>query len=99
MNINSGSLGQQPIKFQGNVIPPVTPPTLTDVMTRLAQVQQNQAQILKAVQTLQANQIRMARMTALMFEATSVSAPSAHNLVISLAGSWIQDMTANAQRG
>jgi hypothetical protein len=64
----SVSIPRQPIKHQGLVTPAALTPTLADVMTALAQVQQNQAQILAAVQTTWKNQLETYIYLELMFE-------------------------------
>jgi hypothetical protein len=70
MNTNR-SVAQQPLKFSGLVGANAPAPTLADVMTRLSQVQQNQAQIWKGVQAGLINQILLADMLAGLFMATT----------------------------
>ena len=93
MNTNR-SVAQQPLKFSGLVGANAPAPTLADVMTKLSQVQQNQAQILKAVQGLQINQIRICIMIENMFEMTS-SNPGILPLMRSVCTATCQDIAIN----
>jgi hypothetical protein len=95
-NTRPRSIARQPLKFPGIVVTAAPAPTLADVMTRLTQLQQNQAQILKAVQALQTNLIRLALMVDNMFEVTNPVAKGGYNMVQNVGEAAIQDMIQNA---
>jgi hypothetical protein len=95
-SIRTSAIARQPLKFPGIVVAAAPTPTLADVMTRLTQLQQNQAQILKAVQALQTNQIRLALMVDNMFEVTNPVAQGRYNMVQNVGEAAIQDMIQNA---
>jgi hypothetical protein len=93
-SIRPPSMARQPLKFPGLVLGTAPTPTLADVMTKLTQLQQNQAQILKAVQGLQINQIRICVMIENMFEMTS-SNPGILPLMRSVCTATCQDIAIN----
>jgi hypothetical protein len=78
------SIVQPPLKFPGVVVANTQSPTLADVMTRLSQVQQNQAQIWKGVQSMLINQIMLADMLAGLFVATTPPNTAAYQSVLSI---------------
>jgi hypothetical protein len=73
MNNARVSIAPQRLKFPGNIVGTTTPatPTLAEVMTKLSQIQQNQARIFDAVVQLQINQISICVMLGEMFEITT----------------------------
>jgi hypothetical protein len=75
MNNQRVSVTPQRLKYPGNIVGASTPaaPTLTDVMTKLSQIQQNQAQILDAIRSLKVNQISLCVMLGEMFEVTTTN--------------------------
>jgi hypothetical protein len=73
-----------PLKFPGVVVASAATPTLADVMTRLSQVQQNQAQIWKGVQSMLVDQILLADMLAGLFVATTPPNTAAYQSVLSI---------------
>ena len=86
------SIAQQPLKYPGIVVAAPQAPTLADLMTRLSQVQQNQAQILKKVHALQSSQLLLAIMVEGMFQAITPVGPGSHNSVQSIGHQTIMDM-------
>jgi hypothetical protein len=79
--IKNPSIAPQPLRFSGLVLNTMPTPTLVDVMTTLSQVQQNQAQILKAVQALQLNQTVLAMIIQQMFQTTAPGVPGGYNQI------------------
>jgi hypothetical protein len=90
------SVSRQPLPFQGDAAPMTPTPTLSDVMTKLAQVQQNQTQIYNAVRALQTNQLNLAVMVQLMFEATEVGAPAIGTQLRSIGAASVANMLRTA---
>jgi hypothetical protein len=96
--IKSPSIAPQPLQFPGLGLGAAPAPTLADVMTRLSQLQQNQAQILKAVQALQANQTILAFMIQQMFQATAPGVPNGYNQIPGIALEAVGLMIQNDKR-
>jgi hypothetical protein len=87
-----------PLKFPGVVVASAATPTLADVMTRLSQVQQNQSQIWKGVQSMLVNQILLAELLAGLFVATTPPTAAAYQNVRSLCQTAVQDIERIANK-
>ena len=98
MNSRPPSIAQQPLKFPGLALGSAPAPTLDDVMTRLSQMQQNQAQILRAVQGLEVNVVVLAEMLAGLFEATTPPTAAAYQNVRSICHQAVQDIVRICNR-
>ena len=92
------SIVQPPLKFPGVVVAGAAAPTLADVITRLSQVQQNQAQIWKGVQSLLVNQIVGADMLAGLFVATTPTTAPGYPGVQYICRAVVQDIERIANK-